>query len=93
MHELKGLIRASVWRHCSRAGGNIAASWATLKHLGQNGYMKIAEELMDTTNKLKEGISKIPVTMSLLPVLRELRRKKSGRTYVVCIVISRLVLH
>ena len=54
----------------SRAGGNIAASWATLKHLGQNGYMKIAEELMDTTNKLKEGISKIPVTMLLLPVLR-----------------------
>ena len=42
-------------------GGNIAASWVTLKHLGQDGYMKIARQLMDTTEKLITGIKDIPV--------------------------------
>ena len=46
-------------------GGNIAASWVTLKHLGQDGYMKIARQLMDTTEKLITGIKDIPVRFHL----------------------------
>ncbi|KAJ8322397.1 hypothetical protein KUTeg_000047 [Tegillarca granosa] len=41
-------------------GGNIGAAWAAMQFLGEEGYMKKAQELMDTTKKLIEGITKIP---------------------------------
>ncbi|XP_070533931.1 sphingosine-1-phosphate lyase-like [Ptychodera flava] len=44
----------------TRPGGHIAASWAALKHLGEDGYMEKAKMLMATTEKLKNGIKKIP---------------------------------
>ena len=47
-------------------GGNIAASWVTLKSIGEDGYFKIATKLMDTTRRLKEGINNIPVRLSTL---------------------------
>ncbi|XP_041361221.1 sphingosine-1-phosphate lyase-like [Gigantopelta aegis] len=43
----------------TRPGGNIAASWASMKALGESGYMKKAKELMDITETLKNGIRKI----------------------------------
>ena len=43
-------------------GGNIAAAWVALKAMGVDGYMKMARKLMDCTEKLKEGITKIPVS-------------------------------
>lgn len=45
----------------SLLGGNIGAAWAAMQHLGEDGYMKKAEELMATTQKLIEGIKMIPV--------------------------------
>lgn len=34
----------------------MAACWSSLMTLGENGYMRIAKGVMETTLKLKEGI-------------------------------------
>jgi len=44
----------------TRSGGPIAAAWAGMKHLGENGYLSIAKKLMDGTEKLRAGLSSIP---------------------------------
>ena len=41
----------------SKSGGPLAASWAILHYFGQNGYQKIAREVMETTKKLIAGIN------------------------------------
>ncbi|KAK3576907.1 hypothetical protein CHS0354_017578 [Potamilus streckersoni] len=43
----------------TRPGGNIAASWVSMKALGEDGYMRKAKELMEATTKLKSGIKNI----------------------------------
>ena len=37
----------------------IAAGWAALVGMGQSGYIDIAKQLRDTTNKLCDGVNKI----------------------------------
>ena len=44
----------------TRPGGPIAAAWAILNYLGEEGYLKITEKVMDVTNKILEGIKSIP---------------------------------
>jgi len=44
----------------TRPGGNIAMAWSGLKVLGKKGFLKMARELMDLTEKLKAGICAIP---------------------------------
>lgn len=44
----------------TRAGGPIAAAWAGMKHLGQNGYLSIAKKLMEGAEKLRAGLLAIP---------------------------------
>ncbi len=44
----------------TRPGGAIAAAWAALKHLGMDGYLKLAKIVMDASEKLIEGINQIP---------------------------------
>jgi len=44
----------------TRSGGPIAAAWAGMKHLGENGYLSIAKKLMDGTNDLIKGLEAIP---------------------------------
>jgi len=41
----------------TRPGGPIAAAWAVLNYLGEEGYMGLAEEVMETTRILQEGIT------------------------------------
>ena len=43
----------------TRPGGAIAAAWAALKHLGMDGYLKLAKIVMDASEKLIEGINQI----------------------------------
>ncbi|MCS7073578.1 MAG: aminotransferase class V-fold PLP-dependent enzyme, partial [Bacteroidia bacterium] len=43
----------------TRAGGAMAAAWAIIHHLGEEGYLRIADAVMKTTIRLKEGISQI----------------------------------
>jgi len=55
-----GGIYASPTMGGTRPGGAIAAAWAIFHHLGEEGYLTIAREVMDTTETLRRGISAIP---------------------------------
>jgi glutamate/tyrosine decarboxylase-like PLP-dependent enzyme len=43
----------------ARPGGAVAAAWAVMHHLGEDGYMKLAKVAMDATNKIRAGIESI----------------------------------
>jgi len=43
----------------SRPGGNLAAAWAALVSMGQNGYMDLAAKIHKATRKLVAGFQKI----------------------------------
>jgi len=44
----------------SRAGGPIAAAWALMNYLGEEGYLDLARTVMETTVYLQAGINAIP---------------------------------
>jgi sphinganine-1-phosphate aldolase len=54
-----GGIYASPTMAGTRPGGAIAAAWAVMNHLGQEGYLAIADTVMKTVARLKEGIDAI----------------------------------
>ena len=54
-----GGIYASPTMAGTRPGGVIAAAWAILNHLGEDGYRAIAETVMETVARLREGIAGI----------------------------------
>jgi glutamate/tyrosine decarboxylase-like PLP-dependent enzyme len=44
----------------SRPGGAIAAAWAVLNYLGEDGYTRLAKVIMETTRALVDGVNAIP---------------------------------
>lgn len=44
----------------TRPGGAIAAAWAILKFMGEEGYLAKAKEVLDTSRKLLDGVRAIP---------------------------------
>jgi sphinganine-1-phosphate aldolase len=44
----------------TRSGGPIAAAWAGMKHLGENGYLTLAQKLMDGAETLRKGLEALP---------------------------------
>lgn len=44
----------------TRPGGAIAAAWAVMNYLGEEGYLRLASRTMHTARALMEGISRIP---------------------------------
>lgn len=44
----------------TRGGGPVASAWATIMHLGRNGYVKMAGEAMKASFNLQAGINSIP---------------------------------
>jgi sphinganine-1-phosphate aldolase len=54
-----GGIYASPTMAGTRPGGAIAAAWAVMNHLGQEGYLAIADTVMKTVSRLREGIDAI----------------------------------
>lgn len=58
--DWSGGIYASPTMTGTRPGGAIAAAWAIMNHLGEEGYLKIANTIMQTAKKLEEGINSIP---------------------------------
>jgi glutamate/tyrosine decarboxylase-like PLP-dependent enzyme len=44
----------------ARPGGPVAAAWAVMNFLGEEGYLKLAKSAMDTTRKLQDGVNSIP---------------------------------
>ena len=43
----------------TRPGGAIAAAWAALQYIGKEGYIRLARECMETTQRFREGILSI----------------------------------
>jgi sphinganine-1-phosphate aldolase len=43
----------------TRPGGNLAAAWGALRHMGMEGYVENARRVMEVTRKLQEGINAI----------------------------------
>ncbi|RME83592.1 MAG: aminotransferase class V-fold PLP-dependent enzyme, partial [Caldilineae bacterium] len=54
-----GGIYASPTMAGTRPGGAIAAAWAVMRHLGEEGYTQIAAEVMEAVRRLQEGIAAI----------------------------------
>jgi glutamate/tyrosine decarboxylase-like PLP-dependent enzyme len=44
----------------SRSGGLAAAMWAAMVSVGEEGYLKAAKAIMDTSDRIREGIAHIP---------------------------------
>ncbi len=44
----------------ARPGGPIAAAWAVMNSLGEEGYLAMARVAMETTKKLMKGVNSIP---------------------------------
>jgi len=44
----------------SRPGALSAACWASMISIGEKGYLDATKKIMETANKIKEGIKKIP---------------------------------
>ena len=55
-----GGIYASPTMSGTRPGGAIAAAWAIMNYLGEEGYLAISDTVMRTTTKLRDGIIAIP---------------------------------
>lgn len=73
--DWSGGIYASPTMTGTRPGGAIAAAWAIMNHLGEEGYLAITDRVMTTVKKLREGISAIDgihilgdPTMSILAI-------------------------
>jgi sphinganine-1-phosphate aldolase len=57
--DWSGGIYASPTMAGTRPGGTIAAAWAIMNHLGEEGYLSITGTVMNTVTKLREGIGRI----------------------------------
>lgn len=44
----------------SRTGGPVAAAWAVLRHLGEEGFRRIVRESQDATRRMIEGVAAMP---------------------------------
>ena len=44
----------------ARPAAPIAAAWAVLRYLGEEGYVRLARVVLDTTRRLREGIASTP---------------------------------
>jgi glutamate/tyrosine decarboxylase-like PLP-dependent enzyme len=58
--EWPGGIYASAAMTGTRPGGAIAAAWAIMQYLGEAGYLALADTVMRTTARIKDGIAAIP---------------------------------
>lgn len=58
--EWPGGLYASPSMTGTRPGGAIAAAWAVMHYLGEEGYLDLARRILATTDKLIAGIRAIP---------------------------------
>lgn len=58
--DFPGGLYASPTLQGSRSGGLSAATWAAMVLMGEEGYMKAARLIMDTADKIRQGIAGIP---------------------------------
>ena len=55
-----GGVYASPGMTGTRPGGAIAAAWAVMNYLGEDGYLQIAATVMQAVRRLQEGVRAIP---------------------------------
>ena len=55
-----GGIYASAAMSGTRPAGPIAAAWAVMNFLGEEGYLALADKVMKTAIKIREGVAAIP---------------------------------
>lgn len=58
--DWSGGIYASTTMAGTRPGGPIAAAWAVIHFLGEQGYMDITEKVMQAVQQIRQGIEAIP---------------------------------
>jgi glutamate/tyrosine decarboxylase-like PLP-dependent enzyme len=51
----------------TRPGGAVAAAWAVMNYLGENGYKRCAQRILDAKRVMTEGIAQIPGLEVLSP--------------------------
>jgi glutamate/tyrosine decarboxylase-like PLP-dependent enzyme len=52
------IINATV--QSTKSAGPLAAAWAVLNFIGDDGYLEIARQVLDATRRIADGIEKIP---------------------------------
>lgn len=57
--EWPGGIYASPSMLGTRPGGAIAAAWAVMQHLGEEGYTRLVKEVMESAERIKQGVRAI----------------------------------
>jgi glutamate/tyrosine decarboxylase-like PLP-dependent enzyme len=58
--DFPGGIYASPTMLGTRPGGPIAAAWAALQTLGENGYLELANQAAVAADRLRAGIARMP---------------------------------
>ena len=58
--DFPGGVYASPTMLGTRAGGPIAAAWAAMHALGEDGYLELARATIDAADRLRAGIAGIP---------------------------------
>ncbi len=58
--DWSGGIYASPTMAGTRPGGVIAAAWAVMHYLGEEGYLRVAKEVMATRDAIMAGVNAIP---------------------------------
>ena len=75
----------------TRAGGPIGAAWASMKHLGENGYLSLARKLMDGVHQLEKGFKEIPnIEIVGKPVMNIISYTTTGNKPDIFIVADQL---
>ena len=52
------LVNATI--QSTKSGGPIAAAWAVLNHVGDDGYLRIAKDLLATQRAIESAVTEIP---------------------------------
>jgi glutamate/tyrosine decarboxylase-like PLP-dependent enzyme len=60
MSSWPGGLYASPTMLGTRSGAPIAAAWAALRSIAREGYLKMADSVMNTTHEIQKGIESIP---------------------------------
>lgn len=58
--EWPGGLFVSTTMQGTRPGGGVAAAWACLNALGEEGYLRLADQVMKTSRMLIDGVRAIP---------------------------------
>lgn len=65
--DFPGGVYASPSMTGTRGGGPIAAAWASLRAVGEEGFLEHTRKAMEAAQKLQEGIRKIPELVVIGP--------------------------